>query len=64
MRSFDDISNTLLNILKNIEIIKNERKWIINGHHSELRQGFNPTLKIFFIEITDIETENTVYKQY
>ena len=60
MRSFDDISNTLLNILKNIEIIKNERKWIINGHHSELRQGFNPTLKIFFIEITDIEAENNM----
>ena len=26
---------------------------LINGHHSELRQGFNLTLKIFFIKITD-----------
>lgn len=36
---------------------------LIKGHCSELKQGFNPTLKKFFIEITDIETENnmTIY---
>lgn len=33
---------------------------LIKWHRSELRQGFNPILKKFFIEITDIETENSM----
>jgi hypothetical protein len=33
---------------------------LIKGNPSDLRQGFNPTLKKFFIEITDIETENSM----
>jgi hypothetical protein len=33
---------------------------LIKGTRSELRQGFNPTLKKFFIETTDIETENNM----
>jgi hypothetical protein len=33
---------------------------LIKGYPSELRQGFNPTLKKFFIEITDIETKNNI----
>jgi hypothetical protein len=33
---------------------------LIKGKSSELRQGFNPTLKKFFIEITDLETENNI----
>jgi hypothetical protein len=33
---------------------------LIKGQSSELRQGFNPTLKKFFIEITDLETKNNI----
>jgi hypothetical protein len=33
---------------------------LIKGHCSELKQGFNPTLKKFFIEIIDIETGNNM----
>ena len=36
------------------------RDELIKGNPSDLRQGFNPTLKKFFIEITDIETENSM----
>ena len=33
---------------------------LIKGHRSDIRQGFNPTLKKFFIEINDIETEDNM----
>ena len=33
---------------------------LIKGHRIDIRQGFNPTLKKFFIEINDIETEDNM----
>ena len=36
------------------------RDELIKGNPSDLRQGFNPTLKKFFIEINDIETEDNM----
>ena len=33
---------------------------LITGQNSELRQGFNPSLKKFFIEIVDLETKNNI----
>jgi len=33
---------------------------LIKGHRSDIRKGFNPTLKKFFIEINDIETEDNM----